>query len=92
LAARSGHRKDHATVQQHHAYVLPALLFSWLGEPLSINRPLGVSALGSGLNGTATLAATYYAVVCGRSPTAQANALPYSRRPARWWHSKLAGF
>jgi iron complex transport system substrate-binding protein len=56
-------------VQQHRAYVMPARPFGWLGEPPSINRLLGVAALGSDGSGTAALAATFYAVVYGRSPT-----------------------
>jgi iron complex transport system substrate-binding protein len=63
IVAESPQWRDVRAVQQHHGYVMPARPFGWLGEPPSINRLVGVAALGSRKNGTAIMAATFYAVV-----------------------------
>jgi iron complex transport system substrate-binding protein len=82
VVAQSSQWRALRAVQEHRAYVMPARPFGWLGEPPSINRLLGVAALSSGGNGTAALAATFYAVVYGRSPTnEQINALRESLQP-----------
>ena len=55
-------------VQQHHAYVAPALPFGWVGAPPSINRLLGVAVL-SGRPGTAeALAIGFITNFYGRAP------------------------
>ena len=82
VVAQSAQWRALRAVREHHAYVMPARPFGWLGEPPSINRLLGVAALSSGGSGTAVLAATFYAVVYGRSRTnEQMNALRESLQP-----------
>jgi len=55
-------------VRDGHALIAPNMPFGWLDEPPSINRLLGLAWLGGG--DPHTLAATFNAVVYGRSLTA----------------------
>jgi iron complex transport system substrate-binding protein len=55
-------------IRDGNALVAPSLPFGWIEEPPSINRLLGLAWLGG--HEPAALAATFYAVIYGRAPTA----------------------
>ena len=58
-------------VQLHRAYIAPDVPFGWLDEPPSINRLLGLAVLNARGGVAVALAATFNAIVYGRTPTAQ---------------------